>query len=110
MWWSRVGSWPRRLPDACGPATPGYSLGHHNITAGTLGCLVRDIRRCYCKLEKDCGCSATRQERSGNYLILSNNHILADSNQAQLGELILQSGPVDGGLWRLAMLTRRLSA
>ena len=29
------------------PALPGYSIGHYNITAGTFGCLVRDIRRCY---------------------------------------------------------------
>ncbi len=81
------------------PATPGYSIGHYNITAGTFGCLVRDIRRCCCKLEKDCGCSPSRQECPGDYLILSNNHILADSNQAQLGDLILQPGPVDGGVF-----------
>jgi hypothetical protein len=81
------------------PATPGYSIGHHNITAGTFGCLVRDIRRCCCKLEKDCGCSPSRQEWAGDYLILSNNHILADSNLAQLGDLILQPGPVDGGVF-----------
>jgi hypothetical protein len=81
------------------PATPGYSIGHHNITAGTFGCLVRDIRRCCCKLEKDCGCGPSRQECPGDYLILSNNHVLADSNQAQLGDLILQPGPFDSGLF-----------
>ena len=27
------------------PALPGYSIGHHNITAGTFGCVVRDIPR-----------------------------------------------------------------
>jgi hypothetical protein len=81
------------------PATPGYSIGHHNITAGTFGCVVRDIRRCCCKLEKDCGCSPSRQECPGDYLILSNNHVLADSNLAQPGDLILQPGPVDGGLF-----------
>src|SRR6266545_4200959 len=48
------------------PATPGYSIGHYNITAGTFGCLVRDIRRCCCKLEKDCGCSPSRQECPGD--------------------------------------------
>lgn len=81
------------------PALPGFSIGHHNITAGTFGCLVRDIRRCCCKLEKDCGCSATRQECPGDYLILSNNHILADLNRGQPGDLILQPGPFDGGVF-----------
>jgi hypothetical protein len=79
------------------PTTPGYSIGHHNITAGTFGCLVRDIRRCCCKLAKDCGCTPTGQECPGDYLILSNNHVLADVNQAELGDLILQPGPFDGG-------------
>jgi hypothetical protein len=27
------------------PALPGFSIGHHAITAGTFGCVVRDIRR-----------------------------------------------------------------
>jgi len=30
-------------------------------------------------------------------LILSNNHVLADSNNAKLGDAILQPGPYDGG-------------
>lgn len=81
------------------PATPGYSIGHHNITAGTFGCLVRDIRRCCCKLEQDCACTPTRQECAGDYLILSNNHVLADTNHAELGDLILQPGPFDGGVF-----------
>lgn len=81
------------------PALPGYSIGHHNITAGTFGCLVRDVRRCCCKMEKDCGCAPTRQECSGDYLILSNNHVLADSNRGKPGDLILQPGPFDGGVF-----------
>lgn len=80
------------------PALPGYSIGHFDITAGTFGCLVRDIRRCCCKLEKDCCCTA-QQECRGDYLILSNNHVLANVNQAQPGDLILQPGPIDGGLY-----------
>jgi hypothetical protein len=58
------------------PARPGVSIGHHQITAGTFGCLV---------------------QRSGQVFILSNNHILANSNKAQLGDAILQPGPHDGG-------------
>jgi len=61
------------------PAQPGYSIGHYKITAGTFGAVVRDT--CYpCR-----------------YYILSNNHVLANSNGARLGDPILQPGPVDGG-------------
>ena len=58
------------------PARPGISIGHYQITAGTLGCLV---------------------QRNGQVFILSNNHVLANSNKAQLGDAILQPGPHDGG-------------
>ena len=58
------------------PAPGGVSCGHVAITAGTLGCLV------------------TRGEE---IFILSNNHVLADSNQGQPGDPILQPGPHDGG-------------
>ncbi len=60
------------------PAPGGVSIGHYQITAGTLGCVVRD---------KD----------TGERLILSNNHVLANSNDANIGDAILQPGPVDGG-------------
>jgi hypothetical protein len=58
------------------PAPGGVSIGHINITAGTLGCLVK---------------------KSGEIFILSNNHVLANSNDAELGDPILQPGPYDGG-------------
>lgn len=80
------------------PALPGYSIGHHDITAGTFGCLVRDIRRCCCKVEHDCHCGS-REECDGDYLILSNNHVLANSGLASIGDLILQPGPFDGGVY-----------
>jgi hypothetical protein len=60
------------------PTPGGVSIGHYRITAGTLGCVVRD-------------------RRSGARLILSNNHVLANSNEASPGDLILQPGPTDGG-------------
>jgi hypothetical protein len=81
------------------PALPGFSIGHHNITAGTFGCLVRDIRRCCCRMEKECGCGPGREECPGDYLILSNNHVLANSNAGKPGDLILQPGPFDGGVY-----------
>lgn len=62
------------------PARPGFSIGHIKITAGTFGCLVRDS--CY-----PC-----------NYYILSNNHVLANSNASSIGDPILQPGPIDGGV------------
>jgi len=60
------------------PAPGGVSLGHFQITAGTLGCVVKDYN-------------------TGERLILSNNHVLADCNHASIGDPILQPGPVDGG-------------
>jgi hypothetical protein len=80
------------------PALPGFSIGHHDITAGTFGCLVRDVRRCCCGVEKDsCCCTPSREECRGDYLILSNNHVLAASNVGKSGDLILQPGAFDGG-------------
>ena len=58
------------------PAPGGVSIGHVDITAGTLGCLVL---------------------KDGELVILSNNHVLANSNDASIGDSILQPGPVDGG-------------
>lgn len=58
------------------PAPNGVSLGHFNITAGTLGCLVT---------------------KGSNTYILSNNHVMADENQASINDNILQPGPYDGG-------------
>ncbi|MBN1501993.1 hypothetical protein JW930_00480 [Candidatus Woesearchaeota archaeon] len=58
------------------PAIGGISIGHEDITAGTFGCVV------YKNNEKH---------------ILSNNHVLANSNEAAIGDPILQPGPYDGG-------------
>ena len=58
------------------PAPGGVSIGHEDITAGTLGCFV---------------------EKDGEIFILSNNHVLANSNDATIGDSILQPGPYDGG-------------
>jgi hypothetical protein len=58
------------------PARPGSSLGHYQITAGTFGCLVK---------------------RGTQVYILSNNHVLANSNEAKVGDAIWQPGKYDGG-------------
>ncbi len=75
------------------PAPGGVSVGHYQITAGTLGCL-------------SIGRSAPRNSR---LMVLSNNHVLANSNGAALGDSILQPGPADGGTNpadRIAILER----
>lgn len=58
------------------PAMGGISIGHYAITAGTLGCLVRDSRETF---------------------ILSNNHVLANEGRGAEGDPILQPGRFDGG-------------
>jgi hypothetical protein len=60
------------------PAPGGVSIGHYQITAGTLGYVVQD-------------------RNSGARFILSNNHVLANGNAASAGDPILQPGPYDGG-------------
>lgn len=60
------------------PAPGGVSIGHYQVTAGTFGTVVRD-------------------RATGDRLILSNNHVLANSNDANIGDPILQPGTADGG-------------
>lgn len=58
------------------PAPGGVSIGHYLITAGTLGCLVK---------------------KGNDIYILSNNHVLANSNTASAGDSVIQPGAHDGG-------------
>lgn len=59
------------------PIPIGSSVGHVDITAGTIGCLVRD--------------------RNGNPFGLTNNHVGANSNAALIGDAIQHPGPTDAG-------------
>lgn len=59
------------------PAPGGVSIGHIKVTAGTLGMVVR---------------------KNGIRQILSNNHVLANSNDAKIRDFILQPGRADGGI------------
>ena len=68
----------RARTDRWRPAPGGVSLGHYQVTAGTFGSIVRD-------------------RATGARLILSNNHVLANTNDAQQGDPILQPGAADGG-------------
>ncbi len=65
------------------PARPGLSIGHFRVTAGTFGAVVYDVK-------------------TGEPLILSNNHVLANSSngsdgRAKVGDAVLQPGKYDGG-------------
>lgn len=60
------------------PVKGGWSVGHRDITAGTLGAWV------------------FRGPGTQPH-ILSNNHVLANENRAQIGDPIYQPGPRDGG-------------
>lgn len=65
------------------PAMPGISAGHYKISAGTFGALVYD-------------------KKTGEPLLLSNNHVFANSSngrdgRAKVGDPIYQPGPHDGG-------------
>ncbi len=60
------------------PPFPGVSIGHLNVTAGTLGCYVTD--------------------KNNNVYILSNNHVLADSDKGKWKDIIIQPGVEDGGI------------
>ncbi len=87
------------------PAEGGYSVGHYQITAGTIATCVYDILP---------GGTTGSPPAQGigtppHCYILSNNHVLANTNAAQSGDPILQPGPYDGGTDptdRIAALSR----
>ena len=86
------------------PAKGGYSVGHFRITAGTIGTCVYDILPEGSNNPPTHGIGIPQR-----YYILSNNHVLANSNDANLGDSILQPGPFDGGVNpadRIARLSR----
>jgi len=58
------------------PVPIGVSTGHVDITAGTISCRV---------------------VAGGSAFALSNNHVYANANDGQVGDLVLQPGPYDGG-------------
>ncbi len=68
----------RRTPNSCRPLEIGASIGHHGVSAGTLGCFAR-------------------KRDGGGIGLLSNNHVFADTNRATAGDKILQPARSDGG-------------
>lgn len=74
-----IGDRPRAFPaykDKQRPVVPGISTGHYEITAGTIGGVV---------------------EVDGQTMLVSNNHVFANENEAELGDAIIQPGRYDGG-------------
>jgi hypothetical protein len=69
---------PANLQKRRRPLVIGCSIGHFKITAGTLGCFVKP-------------------RTSKEALLLSNNHVLANENDAKKGDAIIQPGSFDGG-------------
>lgn len=86
------------------PAQGGYSVGHKSITAGTIATGVYDLLPGASLTPPAHGLGIPRK-----FYILSNNHVLANSNAAALGDAVLQPGPFDGGTDpadRIARLSR----
>lgn len=78
------------------PVQPGYSCGHGQITAGTIGGIFLD--------------------KNNKPVLLSNNHVIANENIAKIGDPIYQPGPADqrirksniiGHLAKFAKIKRR---
>lgn len=83
---------PQLLKRRMRPCPSGASVGNVRVTAGTLGSVVYDFLP---------GASVDPPAPGlgipAKFYILSNNHVLADSNRAQLGSAIVQPGVFDGG-------------
>lgn len=58
------------------PIQSGYSVGHVDTTAGTIGAIVK---------------------KGSKYYVLSNSHVLAQSGLAKKGDLVLYPGSADDG-------------
>jgi hypothetical protein len=74
------------------PAFGGVSVGHFKVTAGTLGTCCYD--------------ASAFPGIPARYYILSNNHVLANSNNASPGDPVLQPGVFDGGIFPADVIAR----
>jgi hypothetical protein len=95
---------PQLLARRVRPVKGGYSVGHHKITAGTIGTCVYDLLPGGSISPPIHGIGVPPR-----FYILSNNHVLANNNAAAPGDPILQPGPYDGGTLpadRIASLSR----
>ncbi|GGO50018.1 S1 family peptidase [Streptomyces lasiicapitis] len=83
---------PQLLKRRMRPSPSGFSVGNVRVTAGTLGSVVYDFLPGASVDPPGAGLGVPAK-----FYILSNNHVLADSNRAQLGSPIVQPGIFDGG-------------
>lgn len=83
---------PEQLHQRTRPVMGGFSVGHYAITAGTIATCCYDL--------------TPFPGVPQAFYILSNNHVLADSNSANIGDPILQPGPYDGGQYPRDMIGR----
>ncbi|MEV0119153.1 hypothetical protein AB0H77_38885 [Streptomyces sp. NPDC050844] len=83
---------PQLLKRRMRPCPSGFSVGNVRVTAGTLGSVVYDFLPGASVDPPGAGLGVPAK-----FYILSNNHVLADSNRAQLGSAIVQPGVFDGG-------------
>ncbi|MEV1021681.1 hypothetical protein [Streptomyces sp. NPDC050264] len=95
---------PQVLVRRMRPCPSGFSVGNVAVTAGTLGSVVYDFLPGATVDPPGPGLGTPAK-----FYILSNNHVLADSNRARLGSVIVQPGTFDGGTNpadRIATLSR----
>jgi hypothetical protein len=83
---------PQLLKRRMRPCPSGFSVVNVRVTAGTLGSVVYDFLPGATVDPPGPGLGVPAK-----FYILSNNHVLADSNRAQLGSPIVQPGVFDGG-------------
>jgi hypothetical protein len=83
------------------PVDGGYSVGHKDITAGTIATAAYDILP-----GGTISPPAPGVGIPARYYILSNNHVLANSNAAAFGDPVLQPGPFDGGTFPADVIAR----
>ncbi|HET6856306.1 MAG TPA: hypothetical protein VFH94_04325 [Streptomyces sp.] len=83
---------PQLLRRRLRPAPSGISVGNVRVTAGTLGSVVYDFLPGATTDPPGAGLGTPAK-----FYILSNNHVLADSNRAPAGSAIVQPGVFDGG-------------
>jgi hypothetical protein len=88
----QLGAGIQVLTQRARPAKGGNSVGHFNITAGTIATCVYDILPGGTISPPMPGIGMP-----GRFYILSNNHVLANSNAGSIGDPVLQPGPYDGG-------------
>ncbi|MFJ9116521.1 hypothetical protein ACIRJO_13335 [Streptomyces sp. NPDC102394] len=83
---------PQILKRRMRPCPSGFSIGNVRVTAGTLGSVVYDFLPGATVDPPGPGLGVPAK-----FYVLSNNHVLADSNRAQSGSAIVQPGVFDGG-------------